>query len=252
MNNNLIDNDIDIEYTSQLNQDKWVIKNLNYKNNGFFLDIGASDGITHSNSYVLEKYFDWKGICVEPDPYSYKMLNNNRDCICDNSLLDETEANVHTFHSAQGLSFINNPNNPTDLDKLKKYANDKGFFYDQIRMKTDTISSVLEKYNAPFVIDYLSIDIEGMEYSVLKSFPFDDYHVNLITVEHNAPHIGQKYRLKIRKLLENNSFEFIKGNDDIHGWGHGSIDDFYKNKNLLKTDPNHGTTVTVVQYILDE
>ena len=91
-----------------------------------------------------------------------------------------------------------------------------------------------------------------MEYDILKTFPFDEYHINLITVEHNAPHIGSEYRTKIRELLESNDFEFVKGNDDIHNWGHGPIEDFYKNKNIVVTDQEQGTTVKVVQYILDD
>ena len=98
----------------------------------------------------------------------------------------------------------------------------------------------------------MSIDIEGKELDVIETFPFDDYHINTLTIEHNAPHIGDSYRAKIRKILEENDFIFIKGNDDIHGWEHGPIEDFYKNKTILVTDSNEGTTVKVTQYILPE
>ena len=66
----------------------------------------------------------------------------------------------------------------------------------------------------------MSADIEGKELDILKTF-----HLMItvnITVEHNAPHIGEKYRLAIRKVLEDNDFIFVKGNDDIHNWGHDS------------------------------
>ena len=52
--------------------------------------------------------------------------------------------------------------------------------------------------------------------------------------------------------MEENDFIFVKGNDDIHNWGHGPIEDFYKNKNILVTDSDEGTTVKVTQYILPE
>ena len=58
--------------------------------------------------------------------------------------------------------------------------------------------------------------------------------------------------MEIRKVLEANDFIFVKGNDDIHSWGHGPIEDFYKNKSILVTDPDEGTVVKVTQYILPE
>ena len=90
-----------------------------------------------------------------------------------------------------------------------------------------------------------------MEYDILKTFPFDEYHINLITVG-TTHHTLAVNSTKIKELLESNDFEFVKGNDDIHNWGHGPIEDFYKNKNIVVTDQEQGTTVKVVQYILDD
>ena len=48
-------NDSDNVSFSQLGQDLWVIETLDYKNKGFFIDIGAADGVKHSNTNLLEK-----------------------------------------------------------------------------------------------------------------------------------------------------------------------------------------------------
>ena len=53
---------------SQLGQDLDVIKHYNFKENGFFVEIGANDGISLSNTYLLEKKYNWKGLCIEPLP----------------------------------------------------------------------------------------------------------------------------------------------------------------------------------------
>ena len=65
---------------SQLGQDLKVLKFYNNKKNGFFVEIGASDGINLSNTYLLEKEYDWKGVCVEPIPYNYEKLINPLNC----------------------------------------------------------------------------------------------------------------------------------------------------------------------------
>jgi FkbM family methyltransferase len=242
----------EIMSSSQIGQDLWVIDTLDFKRNGYFLDLGALDGKTHSNTIMLEQKYGWSGICVEANPYVFPMLSSNRHCMCVNSLLDNTDDDIKEFHCANELSYVENNNRNMTLEQLKKLLALKNIEYRAVHMRTRTISKILDIYNAPYVIDYISIDIEGMEYDILKTFPFDEYHVNTITVEHNAPHIGDEYRLKIRALLEDNDFEFIKGNDDVHHWGHGPIEDFYKNKQIIVTDSKEGTTVKVTQYILPD
>ena len=72
-----------VQYYSQIGQDKYT-NEIFFKGmeNGFFVDIGAHDGIELSNSYFFEKTKNWKGICIEPLPDIYKLLKKNRKCIC--------------------------------------------------------------------------------------------------------------------------------------------------------------------------
>ena len=79
---------------SQLKQDLNVISFFNNKSDLYFIDIGASNGITLSNTYLLEKKYNWNGICSEPLPRAYKSLINCRSVICDN----------HAIFSESGLS----------------------------------------------------------------------------------------------------------------------------------------------------
>ena len=53
------------------------------KKNGFFLDIGAGDGVNISNTFILEKNFNWNGIVCDPLPTWHKSLEKNRKCIID-------------------------------------------------------------------------------------------------------------------------------------------------------------------------
>jgi len=52
-------------------------------------------------------------------------------------------------------------------------------------VETISVNTLLEKYNAPNVIDYISLDIEGLEFDILQSFDFNKYKVLTWTVEHN-------------------------------------------------------------------
>ena len=71
---------------SQLRQDLFVLSQLNFKKKGFFVEFGAADGLTLSNTYILEKNFKWKGIVSEPAKIFHKRLTHNRNCIIEKKL----------------------------------------------------------------------------------------------------------------------------------------------------------------------
>ena len=78
---------------SQLGQDLKVLEFYNNKLDGFFIEIGASDGINLSNTYLLEKNHNWKGICVEPIP------NNLLSTASTVNLLSRSSANTSSSAS---------------------------------------------------------------------------------------------------------------------------------------------------------
>lgn len=159
---------------SQAGQDFWVCGEVfNEMKNGYFIDIGAHDGIYLSNTYILECKYDWKGICIEANPSSFKLLKKNRRAICVNACLDGTERFVD-FAKWGVIGSILAPDKP---DK-------NGESYKVVRVKTQTLNNLFKEMNVPHEVDYLSIDIEGAEESVLKEFNFKDYLFKCITIEH--------------------------------------------------------------------
>lgn len=60
-------------YKSQKGQDRWVLESLRNKEGGYFVDLAASDGVTFSNTWVLEKKFGRDGIAIEPNPYFFRI-----------------------------------------------------------------------------------------------------------------------------------------------------------------------------------
>lgn len=74
-----------MKFYSQYQQDQFLWESFfSDKKNGFFVEVGADDGLRHSNSAFFEKHLDWKGICVEPRPSIFEKLCANRDCFCEN------------------------------------------------------------------------------------------------------------------------------------------------------------------------
>ncbi len=49
---------------SQLGQNKAVLDFYKFKKDGFFVEVGATDGVEISNTYFLETEYNWKGICI--------------------------------------------------------------------------------------------------------------------------------------------------------------------------------------------
>jgi FkbM family methyltransferase len=211
-----------MSYYSQIGQDQWVHSILGNKKNGFFVELGACDGLYLSNTLFFEKNLDWNGICIEPNDIFFKELQKNRKCILSNELV-YSEENIEIDFSLCGPVSGIVDNNIGPFTQKKQI----------VTKKTTTLSTILDKSNAPNIIDYLSLDVEGQEYNILSTFPFNKYKFRCMTVEHNSPHIGNTQQMLIRSLLEKNGYIYVKGNDDIHNWGHGPIDDFYIYSDLI-------------------
>jgi hypothetical protein len=197
---------------SQLGQDKWVLETLNYKRNGFFLDSGCADGYELSNTFLLEQFFDWTGLLVEPDANFFARAAAIRKSPIENVCLYEYDGEIKFTESGWASAI-----------------DESGAFTKQCR----TIKSLLEKYNAPKTIDYWSLDTEGSELEILKTFPWGEYKFNLISIEHNCnreesdlPGLSQRIerRAEVHQILSDWGFVHIK--DVI-------CDDFFAHKDVL-------------------
>ena len=175
-------------YKSDFLNDKWAIETIfKKKKNGYFIECGGMDGITNSSTYVLEKEYNWDGIVVEADKRWYNSLSKHRKNY-EFKCLDNKNSKVEFINSnLMGLSGIKNY-----LYETEKYAIDNGWTKTDWRdngiestnvIESITLESLLEKYNAPKVIDYIAFDMEGAEHHVLKDFDFDKYKILAFSIE---------------------------------------------------------------------
>ena len=179
---------------SQLGQDLWVLNKLNWIRNGYFVEFGATDGVLLNNSWLLEKYFDWNGICAEPNPKFLKNLKTNRKCNVSDKCVFSTSNQKVGFILADVYGGIKNfGNDDSHKDKRDAYASHG----QTIEVETISLIDLLKEHDAPFEIDYLSIDTEGSEFEILNAFDWEAYSIKCITVEHNFTPMRQQ----IRELL---------------------------------------------------
>lgn len=167
--------------SSQILQDSFVQWVLNEKKHGFFCEFGATDGVSLSNSYSLEQHFGWTGICAEPGSSWHADLRRNRP---------GAAIETRCVWSSTGEQLTFSETSDRELSGLSQFHKSRFFTPSRKRAKTymvETISlnDLLKIHNAPNDFDYLSIDTEGSELSILKAFDMNLFQPKIITVEHN-------------------------------------------------------------------
>lgn len=173
---------------SQWGQDLFVDRIVySGKRHGVFVDIGAHDGITFSNSYFFETFRQWSGVCVEPLPDRFAELVANRRCACINKAV-ASSATVATFTVVEGsdmLSGLTDGLSQEHLARIARASAESNTRSVLISVNCDTVGAMLREANISD-IDLLSIDVEGLEIQVLQTIEFDKHRVGCITVEDNA------------------------------------------------------------------
>ena len=180
-------------------QDMFVLAQLNFKTAGFFVEFGAANGVDLSNTYLLEKNFGWSGILAEPSKSFHQNIFDNRNCHIEKKCVWKNSEDSLTFRECE----------IGELSTLSQFTKDD--FHENLRtnsteytVETISLNDLLVKYDAPKIIDYLSIDTEGSEYEILNAFNFEKFRFRLITCEHNYVN-----REKIYNLLSSKGYKRV-------------------------------------------
>ena len=162
-------------------QDLFVLSELDYKREGFFVEFGATNGESISNTWILEKIFGWQGILAEPAVIWHKDLQRNRNCIIDKRCVWSESDTMLVFNQTQSpeLSKIDLISNEDWAKNLREINSTK------YEVKTITLNDLLQQHNAPREIDYISVDTEGSEFQILQAFDFEYFKVRIWTIENN-------------------------------------------------------------------
>jgi Methyltransferase FkbM domain len=220
---------------SQLGQEVFALVVNEFVKGGWFVEAGATNGIHLSNTYVLEKFFDWRGILVEPAKGWHKELAVNRSSIIDNRALyrvsdqelEFLEEVPTIFASSKGENWTTMREtsglvNNLDTAGLDSLVPDRAV--QRYGVKTVSLTDLLYQSKAPSQLNYLSLDTEGSEFEILSAFDFQSYGFNCITVEHNHG----VYRDAIRQLLQDNKYIYLSELADV-----ACHDDWYVHRGAL-------------------
>ncbi len=187
-----------VESKAQLFQDLWALWTSGQKRGGYFVEIGAADGVALSNTWLLETGHGWTGVIAEPNPGYAEALKRRA---CDVSALcvsSQTGLTVPFLATAKPEFSRMASVDPGDAHEDKRLRD-----YREISVETVTLGDLLERHGAPGVIDYLSLDTEGSEFDILEHLDFDRWRIQAVTVEHNFT----PARERLHDLLASRGYE---------------------------------------------
>jgi len=202
------------KFYSQDKQDEYLENNVfkEFKN-GFFVDVGAHDGISFNNTLYFQNNNNWNGINIEANPNVFTKLNENRpnninlnvaatnentelDFICNSGYTEMLSGLAKCYHS-------------NHYDRLKKEINQFGGNTNIIKVKSKRLEDIFDEHNVKH-IHLLSIDVEGGEFDVLKSINFEKVFIDVIVFEQNYENN------EIIDYIIDKNFKIIHKSQDIY------------------------------------
>ena len=187
--------DMIILHLTDANDAKQKEKNHTHNGSGrqkYFVDLASNDPVILSNTLLLERN-GWHGLCIEPNPIYWYRIASYRTCSIVGAMVggeqenDGTEVDVSLPHRDGNGDGTLGGIIGDDMDNKKGAPA-------QEKRNIVSISTVFEKYHAPEIMDYLSLDVEGAESLVMRNFEWDRYKFKFLTVE--RPKDDLKYLFK--------------------------------------------------------
>lgn len=207
--------------TAELKQDILVLAVLGVDRPGWFVEFGTMDGRFASNTYCLENYYGWQGVVAEPSRRFHTELAHNRRCAIDHRAVAGRSGLDLIFQevaSQPGLSTLSD-----FIDSDHHGGTRRTGAGDQYSVITVTLQDLLRDHQAPAIIDYISMDVEGGELSILQGFDFDQFRSKVWTIEHNYQ---QQARDAIHTIMHANGYQRVL--TDLSAY-----DDWYLDRVLL-------------------
>lgn len=166
------------------NQEEQHILNYFGSKVGTFLDIGANDGITLSNTRALVE-LGWGGVLVEPSPEAFKRLIHNSinyDVLKINVAVTMETGFIKLYESGEHLgvgdvSLVSS----TVMKETLRWKNET---FNEVKVKSVTVEELLLMSRIK-TFDFITIDAEGVDFEILSKLDLNQLQCSMICVEHN-------------------------------------------------------------------
>ena len=223
--------DIPNEYfLSKSEEDRKLMKWFGSICGGTYLELGGLDGRMFSNSFVFNKALGWKGVLIElrQDNFEKLVVNRPDEIASINAGVCDKPQTLHAVHSELGaVSGIYEFAAPSFKERWWpgiSLENDP-----RVQpIECDTLDNLLLKY-APEAthFDFLSLDVEGAEFSVLKSIDFDRTQFGIAFVE--ADEHNEMKNIAMREFLEKEGYRFLFEYKKNYWFVNANFNEIYQN-----------------------
>lgn len=169
---------------------------------GFFIEAGAFDGESLSNSIRFEVLHGWRGLLVEPNPQLFvRLLKKHRKAwILPHCFSTKITPEVVKFNLAGLFGGIINPEKDHKRNSIDQVNHaSKKLTNKAISIQCFPLYSVLLALGNP-TVHYMSLDIEGAEMAILRTIPFDKVDIKILQIETN--HLGKVFEGNHTDLTE--------------------------------------------------
>ncbi len=202
-----------MNFYSQSGEDEYIYEHLIKKYPKLpktYIEVGALDGIRYSNTNFLEEHLGWKGVLIEPNPLSFKLLKENRpeNHLYNNLISSETKPVDFRYFENENLMAVSGVYDTMSQENMDKFYDNEEVWIIRARdhhLKSQAIlpvslDSVIEKSGIQ-EFGFCSIDVEGHEKEVLDSFTFEQ-KIMIMLIEKNRNDVY------IDELLDQNGYVF--------------------------------------------
>ena len=151
---------------------------------GDCVEVGAANGIKGSNTLYFES-LGWNALCIEPNPKQFNSLARHRKSVAHYAVSDKAgKKDLTIFDVGENniMSSLTSLKPDERLVEAHKHIINKSYKFE---VNVETLSTVLEMFNSPTKIDFITVDTEGTEIDVLKGFDFNMFDVTLFVIENN-------------------------------------------------------------------
>nr|CAH0107082.1 unnamed protein product [Daphnia galeata] len=190
-------------------QSQAILKILQNKTNGFFIECGGYDGEFLSNTLYMERWLGWSGLLIEADKKAFgRLISRNRKAYTSPVCLSTKLYPMQVIYNATVGTLSSILENPYEELKNRKSKSIDG----QVNHKDDN-ENIYKVQCFPLYsillavertrIDYFGLDVEGSEYKILRTIPWHKIDIKTLTVEWNHTPEGEA---AITRLMESNKF----------------------------------------------